>query len=64
VLEAYREVPKRMKNVEVHIFPDIQHGYMMPMSEKAFDRKTRDFSMERALAILGGLRDEPLRKAS
>jgi carboxymethylenebutenolidase len=64
VLEAYREVPKRMKNVEVHIFPGIQHGYMMPMSEKAFDRKTRDFSMERALAILGGLRDERLRKAS
>jgi carboxymethylenebutenolidase len=64
VLEAYREVPKRMKNVEVHIFPGIQHGYMMPLSAKAFDRKTREFSMERALAILNGLRQELLRKAS
>jgi carboxymethylenebutenolidase len=64
VLEAYREVPKRMKNVEVHIFPGIQHAYMMPSNEKAFDRKTRDFSMERALAILNGLREQPLRKAS
>jgi carboxymethylenebutenolidase len=64
VLEAYREVPKRMKNVDVHIFPGIQHGYMMPASPKAFDRKTREFSMGRALAILDGLREEPLRKAS
>jgi len=64
VQDAYRAVPSRMKNVEVHIFPGIQHGYMMPASVKAFDRKTRDFSMERALAILNGLRgEEPLRKA-
>jgi carboxymethylenebutenolidase len=63
VQDAYRAVPARMKNVEVHIFPGIQHGYMMPASVKAYDRKTRDFSMERALAILDGLRDEPLRKA-
>jgi carboxymethylenebutenolidase len=63
VQDAYRAVPSRMKNVEVHIFPGIQHGYMMPASVKAYDRKTRDFSMERALAILDGLRDEPLRKA-
>ena len=63
VQEAYRGVPARMKNVEVHIFPGIQHGYMMPGSTKAYDKKTRDFSMERALAILNGLRDEPLRKA-
>jgi carboxymethylenebutenolidase len=65
VQEAYRAVPSRMKNVEVHIFPGIQHGYMMPASTKAYDKKTRDFSMERALAILNGLRgEEPaLRKA-
>jgi len=29
-----------------------------------FDRKTREFSMGRALAILNGLRGESLRKAS
>jgi carboxymethylenebutenolidase len=65
VLDAYRPLPSRMKNVEVHIFPGVQHGYMMPGAPKAFDQKTRDFSMGRALAILGDLRGgEPLRKAS
>jgi carboxymethylenebutenolidase len=63
VQEAYRAVPARMKNVEVHIFAGVQHGYMMPASVKAYDRKTREFSMERALAILNGLRTEPMRKA-
>jgi len=65
VLDAYRGVPARMKNVEVHIFPGVKHGYMMESNPKAFDRKTRDFSMERALAILDGLRGEGerLRKA-
>jgi carboxymethylenebutenolidase len=56
VLDAYRAIAKRMNNVEVHIFPGILHGYMMPGSPDAFDQKTRDFSMGRALAILGGLR--------
>jgi carboxymethylenebutenolidase len=66
VLDAYREVGKRMKNVEVHIFAGILHGFMMPDSTTAYDQKTRDFSMGRALAILDGLRGEPqaLRKAS
>ena len=52
VLEAYRAVPARMKNVEVRVFPGVQHGYMMRGNAKAFDRKTYDFSMERALAVL------------
>ena len=56
VLDAYRPVPSRMKNVEVHIFPGILHGYMMPGAPKAYDQKTRDFSMKRAFAILDGLR--------
>jgi carboxymethylenebutenolidase len=55
VLSAYRAAAARIKNLELHVFPGIQHGYMMPES-KAFDRKTRDFSMQRALAILEGLR--------
>jgi carboxymethylenebutenolidase len=59
-------VPSRMKNVEVHIFPGILHGFMMPGSPKAFDQKTRNFSMDRALAILNGLHGggAALRKAS
>src|SRR5258706_10194893 len=56
VLEAYRAVPARMKNVEVDIFPGVQHGYMMRGSPQAFDQKMHDFSMGRALAILKGLR--------
>ncbi len=68
VLDAYRDVPSRMKNVEVHIFPGVLHGFMMPGDKKGFDQKTRDFSMGRALAILDELRGEDpgqsLRKAS
>ena len=40
----------------VHIFPGILHGYMMPGNATAFDARTREFSMARALAILAGLR--------
>jgi carboxymethylenebutenolidase len=56
VLDAYRTIPARMKNVEVHIFPGILHGYMMRGAPQAFDAKTREFSMARANAILDGLR--------
>ena len=56
VLEAYRALPSRIKNVEVHIFPGILHGYMMPGNEKAYSQETRKFSMGRALAILDELR--------
>jgi dipeptidyl aminopeptidase/acylaminoacyl peptidase len=45
-----------MKNVEVHIFPGVQHGYMMPASVQAYHKETREFSMGRALSILETLR--------
>lgn len=68
VLNAYRAMPPRMKNVEVHVFPGVQHGYMMRAMPKAFDRQAREFSMTRALATLDALRSEaaqkPLRAAS
>lgn len=54
--EIYRAVPARHKNVDVHIFPGVQHGYMMKDNPKAFDQKTRDFSMGRALTMLNDLR--------
>jgi carboxymethylenebutenolidase len=57
VLAAYRAAAARLKNLELHVFPGVLHGYMMPEAVKAFDRKTRDFSMERALAVLDGLRE-------
>ena len=56
VLDAYRPIPARMKNVEVHIFPGVLHGYMMRGNASAFDQRTRDFSFARAIAILDGLR--------
>ncbi len=56
VLEAYRGAASRTKNLELHVFPGVLHGYMMPDNVKAFHRETRDFSMARALAILDGLR--------
>jgi carboxymethylenebutenolidase len=64
VLDAYRAVPPRQKNVEVHIFPGILHGYMMPEHVKAYDANTRAFSMGRALSILEGLKGQGLRQAS
>ncbi len=56
VLAAYRGAASRLKNLELHVFPGVLHGYMMPENAKAFHRETRDFSMARALAILDGLR--------
>jgi len=58
VQEAYRAVPARMKNVQVHIFPGVLHGYMMSGNPKAYHAETYRFSMDRALAILSGLRDD------
>ena len=56
VLEAYRALPARMKNVEVHVFPGILHGYMMKGAPDAYDQKLHDFSMDRAFALLERLR--------
>ncbi len=66
VLDAYRAVPARMPNVEVHIIPGVLHGYMMPWNTKAFSADTRAFTMGRTLAILDGLRGggDQLRRAS
>src|SRR2546426_1829321 len=52
VLEAYRAVPARMKNVELHVFPGVAHGYMMREAGKAFSQKAYDFSLAKATAIL------------
>jgi carboxymethylenebutenolidase len=58
VLDAYHAIPSRMKNVEVHIFPDVLHGYMMRGNPKGFDAATYEFSMGHALVILDALRGE------
>jgi carboxymethylenebutenolidase len=61
VLDAYQRVASRMTNVEVYIFPGIQHGFMMPSDREAFDAKTRDFAMARTFAILDELRGAAVR---
>jgi carboxymethylenebutenolidase len=58
LLDACRETSSRMKNVEVHVFPGVLHGFMMRRSPTAFDPVARDFSMARAQAILECLRGE------
>ena len=56
VLAAYRAIQARRKNLDLNIFPGVQHGYMMPGNAQAFDAGKREFSMARAFAILEGLR--------
>jgi carboxymethylenebutenolidase len=63
VRDAYRARAARQNNVEVHVFPGIDHGYMFPHSPAAFDAATRKFSMARALSILQGLRGDQKQKA-
>jgi carboxymethylenebutenolidase len=55
VLDAYRALAGRQNNLELHIFPGVQHGYMMP-GVKAFNREARDSSISRALTMLNKLR--------
>jgi carboxymethylenebutenolidase len=59
VLEAYKSAAARIKNLELHIFPGVLHGYMMPGNPKAFDVARRAFSMGRALSILASLTTGP-----
>lgn len=65
VRDAYVALAARAHNVEVHVFPGIDHGYMLPHSPAAFDAPTRKFSISRALSILAGLRgDQPETEAA
>jgi carboxymethylenebutenolidase len=54
VQAAYRAAAPAHKNMELHIWPDIKHGYMMKGSD-AYDRAKYEFSMARAKAILSDL---------
>jgi carboxymethylenebutenolidase len=63
VRDAYRAAAARQSNIEVHVFPGIDHGYMLPHSPEAFDAKTRAFSMARALAILERMRGDRVEAA-
>jgi carboxymethylenebutenolidase len=56
VQQAYRKEAEKRRNLEVHIFPGVLHGYMMPDAVKAYHQESREFSLQRALSILEGLR--------
>lgn len=56
VLAAYVTKAKKLPSLEVHVFPGIAHGYMMPDNTKAYSAETRRFSMDKALALLSALR--------
>jgi carboxymethylenebutenolidase len=55
VLDVFIEASRELPNLEVHIFPGVEHGFMMP-SSTAFDQAARDFAMQRTLEILEDLR--------
>ncbi len=56
LLEAYRVLAKKKPNLDLHIFPGVLHSYMMPGSTEAYDAGKREFSMQKALGLLAGLR--------
>jgi carboxymethylenebutenolidase len=58
VLDAYRAAASRMDNVELHVFPGVEHGFMMPGNPAAFDAPSRAVAMQRTFAILDGLRGD------
>lgn len=56
VQAAYTERAKQQGNLAVHIFPGIQHGYMMRENVKAWSPETYAFSIDKTVAILSSLR--------
>ncbi len=56
VRSAYQAAAQRLRNLAVHIFPGVLHGYMMRGNAQAWSPETYEFSMDRALALLRSLR--------
>ena len=55
VLDAYRAAAIRERNVWVHVFPGVRHGYTMRGNTEAFDSAAYESTMECALEILESL---------
>lgn len=55
VRDAFRVMSARMGNLETHVFPGVQHGYMMQGNPAVFDRNAYEFSIGRALGLLQSL---------
>jgi len=56
VRTAYVERAQRQPELEVHIFPGVQHGYMMRENPEVWSPQTYGFSMARAVTMLENLR--------
>jgi carboxymethylenebutenolidase len=56
VRAAYTERAARQPALAVHIFPGVEHGYMMRENTKAWSPATYAFTMGKALDILRSLR--------
>ena len=56
VQAAYVELANKHSQLAVHIFPGIQHGYMMRENAAAWSPPTYEFSMARSIDILNSLR--------
>lgn len=56
VQAAYVELAKKQPLLALHIFPGIQHGYMMRENVAAWSPPTYEFSMARSIDILNKLR--------
>ncbi len=54
--DCYVVTPQATGKVPGVVLASAIHGYMMPGGGEAYGAPTRRFSMERALAIPGGLR--------
>lgn len=54
--ERYLARAARQPSLSVHIFPGVEHGYMMRSNPKAWSEPTYRFSMDQALEILKALR--------
>jgi carboxymethylenebutenolidase len=52
VRDAYIAIAARNKNVAVHVFPRVKHGFMMRGNAEAFDSEAYDFSVECADTLL------------
>lgn len=63
VRDAYRACESRVAALEVHVVAGVRHGFMMQSRGDAFDRAAYDFSIARALAMLGTLRGRQLKGA-
>ncbi len=56
VLKAYTDRAQQQASLKVHVFPGVQHGYMMRENTKAWSESTYQFTMAKALDILHSLR--------